>query len=243
MVMMSKKVALVVGGAKGIGFAIAQRLAAEGAHVFLTGRNSAEVEASATSIGGNAVGIVMDAGDKDGLARAVAEVNQAHGRLDALVLNAGIAEPAPLANFTAEYFDRQFSVNVRGHLFGLQAALPLMGKDSSVVVVGSAASTKGVPGFSAYAATKAALRSLVRTWTAELAALGIRVNIVSPAMTETAMYESIPEEIRTAVIATIPLGRAARPEEVAAAAVFLLSEEASFIAGVELHVDGGSTQV
>ncbi|SFU54760.1 NAD(P)-dependent dehydrogenase, short-chain alcohol dehydrogenase family [Methylobacterium sp. 174MFSha1.1] len=243
MARMVDKVALVVGGAKGIGLAVAERLAIEGASVVLTGRHADEVEAAAARIGRGARGLVADAARREDLQRVVAIVRETHGRIDALVLNAGISEPATLRDGTPEHFDRHFAVNVRGAVFGLQAALGAMGRGASVVLMGSIADAAGITPYGTYAATKAALRSYARTWTAELAPQGIRVNVVAPGPTDTAMMASVPEEGRAALIAPIPLGRMARPEEVAAATLFLLSDEASFVAGAELCVDGGMRQV
>ncbi|RUP21351.1 SDR family oxidoreductase [Methylobacterium sp.] len=243
MARMVDKVALVVGGAKGIGLAVAERLAIEGASVVFTGRRTDEVEAAAARIGKGARGLVADAARQEDLHRVVATVRETHGRIDALVLNAGISEPATLRNGTPEHFDRHFAVNVRGAVFGLQAALGVMGQGGSVVLMGSIADAAGITPYGTYCATKAALRSYARTWTAELAPQGIRVNVVAPGPTDTAMMASVPEEGRARLIAPIPLGRMARPEEVAAATLFLLSDEASFVAGAELCVDGGMRQV
>ncbi|KZB99858.1 Cyclopentanol dehydrogenase [Methylobacterium radiotolerans] len=243
MARMVDKVALVVGGAKGIGLAVAERLAIEGASVVFTGRRADEVEAAAARIGKRARGLVADAALQEDLHRVVATVRETHGRIDALVLNAGISEPATLRDGTPEHFDRHFAVNVRGAVFGLQAALGVMGQGGSVVLMGSIADAAGITPYGTYCATKAALRSYARTWTAELAPQGIRVNVVAPGPTDTAMMASVPEEGRARLIAPIPLGRMARPEEVAAATLFLLSDEASFVAGAELCVDGGMRQV
>ena len=240
---MKNKVALVVGGAKGIGLAIAKRLAEEGAVVFLTGRNAGEVDAAAATIGHDARGLVADAGVPAEVENAVAAVQQDYGRIDALVLNAGKSEAASLAGETIDHFDSHFAVNVRSPVFGLQAALPLLVEGASVVLVGSIAGSAGVANFGTYAASKAALRSYARSWTAELAPRGIRVNVVSPGPTDTAMFEAVPDEVKAAIISQIPMGRMAHPHEVAAAALFLLSDEASFVAGVELCVDGGAKQI
>ncbi|WP_217644156.1 SDR family NAD(P)-dependent oxidoreductase [Sphingomonas sp. NFR04] len=240
---MKNKVALVVGGAKGIGLATARALAEEGASVILTGRREAEVLAAAEAIGASAQGVVADAASQADLAQVVGDVHRRHGRIDALVLNAGLSEPATIAEETAEHFDRHFAVNVRGALFGIQAALPVLHDGASVVLIGSIADTMGVTPFSTYAATKAALRSYARSWAAELAPRSIRVNVVAPGPTDTDMMAAVSDEMRQMLIAPIPMGRMARAEEVAAAAVFLLSDAASFVTGAELCVDGGMRQV
>ena len=243
MARVENRTALVIGGAKGIGLAIAERLSREGATVFLTGRRADEVETAARQVGGGACGLVADASDPKHLAQVIATVTEAQGRLDLLVLNAGLSEPATIADQTGEHFDRHFAVNVRGMVFGLQAALPAMGDGASVVLMGSIADAAGIPAYGTYAATKAAVRSYARTWAAELAPRGIRVNVVAPGPTDTDMMAAVPEDVRAALIAPIPMGRMARADEVASATLFLLSDDASFITGAELCVDGGMRQV
>lgn len=243
MARMSNKVALVVGGAKGIGLAIAERLSAEGAKVFITSRRVEDAEKAARAIGHDAVGIAADASAPQDMVEAADTVRKACGRIDALVLNAGLSEPAEIKDITPEHFDRHFDVNVRGMVFGLQAALPAMTGGGSVVLVGSIADSAGYATYGTYAATKAAVRSYARTWTAELAQKGIRVNVVAPGPTDTEMMAAVPQDMRAALVAPIPMGRMAKPSEVAAATLFLLSEEASYIAGAELCVDGGLRQV
>ncbi|MGA1803961.1 SDR family NAD(P)-dependent oxidoreductase [Rhizobium sp. HT1-10] len=240
---MSNKVALVVGGAKGIGLAIAERLSAEGANVFITSRRGEDADKAAEGIGHGTVGITADASSPEDMVAVVEQVRKAYGRIDALVLNAGISEPSQIAEITPEHFDRHFDVNVRGMVFGLQAALPAMTAGGSVVLVGSVAGSAGYAAYGTYAATKAAIRSYARTWTAELAPKGIRVNVVAPGPTDTDMMAAVGEDTRAAIVAPIPMGRMARPSEVAAAALFLLSDDASYIAGAELCVDGGLRQV
>lgn len=243
MAKMTDKVVLVIGGASGIGAAIAGRLAAEGAAVFLTGRRLADVEQAANKTSHGARAIVADASDPADIERAVATAAGEHGRIDALVFNAAIAEPEDLLSSTPDLFDRHFALNVRGPLLAMRAAVPHMRPGSAAVVVGSTASEMANPPYGTYAATKAALRSYVRTWTAELAPRGIRVNVLSPGPTETAILADVSDDVRTIILSRVPLGRLARPEEIASAALFLASDESSYMAGSDLQVDGGMAQV
>jgi NAD(P)-dependent dehydrogenase (short-subunit alcohol dehydrogenase family) len=237
------KVALVIGGASGIGLAIAQRFAAEGAHVYFTGRRQPDLDASLATVGPRSHALLADAGRPADVKAVVEELRTRAGRIDVLVVNAGFSEPSGIEDVTEDHFDRIVGVNVRALLFAVQSALPLMGRGATVVLIGSIAGSLGTEGYSVYGASKAAVRALARTWTTELAPRGIRVNVVSPGPTATAMFDSVTEAVRAELASTIPLGRLGRPEEVAAAALFLASDESSFIAGAELCVDGGLSQV
>lgn len=243
MAQMTGKVALVIGGASGIGEAIADRLASAGASVFLTGRRLAEVEAAAQKIGQGARGIVADASVPSDIENAVETLLSVHGRIDTLVYNAAVSDPADLASSSPDMFDRHFALNVRGPLLAMKAAVPHMPSGSAAVMVGSTASQMAVPYYGTYAATKAALRSYVRTWTAELAPRGIRVNVLSPGPTDTAKMADLTDDVRSAILSRVPLGRPARPEEIAGAALFLVSDESAYMAGSDLHIDGGMAQV
>ena len=243
MARMTDKVALVIGGASGIGEAIVQRLATEGASVFLTGRRQAEVDGAASRIEHNVRGIVADASNPADIERAVVDVVADHGRIDALVFNAAVSEPADLLSSTADLFDRHFALNVRGPLLAMRAAVPHMPPGSSAVLIGSTASEMAVPYYGTYAATKAALRSYVRTWTAELAPLGVRVNVLSPGPTDTPKMADVTDDIKASILARVPVGRLARPEEIAGAALFLVSDESAYMHGSDLHIDGGMSQI
>jgi NAD(P)-dependent dehydrogenase (short-subunit alcohol dehydrogenase family) len=237
------KVALVIGGSSGIGLATAQRFTAEGADVYFTGRRQADLDAALSRVGPQATAILADAGKLEDLRTVVDTLRNRAGRIDTVVVNAGFSESSGIGEITEDHFDRIIGVNVRALLFAVQLALPLMDRGATIVLIGSIAGTLGTEGYSVYGASKAAVRALARTWTTELAPRGIRVNVVSPGPTATAMFDSVPEEVRSHLAATIPLGRLGRPEEVAAAALFLASDESSFIAGAELCVDGGLSQV
>jgi NAD(P)-dependent dehydrogenase (short-subunit alcohol dehydrogenase family) len=240
---MKDKVTLVIGGASGIGEAIVKRFAAEGAAVFLTGRRKEEIDAVAGKIGNGVRGIVADASAPADIDLAVATVVAEHGRINTLVFNAAVSDGADLLSSTADFFDRHFAVNVRGPLLAMRAATPHMPAGSSAIMVGSTGSQMAVPHYGTYAATKAALRSYVRTWTVELAPRGIRVNVLSPGPTNTTKFADVPDDFRAAILTRVPLGRLAEPSEIAGAALFLASDESSYMAGSDLHIDGGMAQI
>ncbi|WP_437674078.1 SDR family NAD(P)-dependent oxidoreductase [Sorangium sp. So ce131] len=242
------KVAVITGGSSGIGLAVARRFVEEGAYVFITGRRQGELDKARAQIGENVTtvqGDVTDAGDLD---RLFAAVRSEKGAIDVLVTNAGLVESAPFVEATPEHFDRIFDLNVRGTFFTVQKALPLLADGGSVVLVSSAAGYKGFPGYSVYSASKAAVRSFARTWTAELKGRGIRVNSLSagpidtPALVQASSKEDA-DRLRQLYGASIPLGRIGRPEEVASAALFLASSESSYSSGIDLMVDGGIAQL
>jgi NAD(P)-dependent dehydrogenase (short-subunit alcohol dehydrogenase family) len=243
------KVALVTGGNSGIGLATAKRFAAEGARVFVTARREVELDAAVAAIGGSAVGIRSDISKLDDLDRLFHRIREAAGKLDILFANAGGGEFVPLPAISEEHYERTFATNVKGTLFTVQKALPLMASGASIILTGSTAASTGTPAFSVYAASKAAIRSFARNWILDLKGTGIRVNVLAPGSTSTpgwhglAPSEEINREMIASVEALTPLGRLADPDEVAAAALFLGSDESSFVTGIELFVDGGIAQV
>jgi NAD(P)-dependent dehydrogenase (short-subunit alcohol dehydrogenase family) len=241
------KIALVTGGSTGIGLATAQRFVAEGAYVYITGRRQPELDAAVKTIGSNVTAVKADASILADLDRLYAQIKQEKGRVDVVFANAGGGEFAPLGQITEEHFDKTFNTNVKGLLFTVQKALPLLPDGGSVILNASIVSIKGMPAFSVYSATKAAVRSFARGWTNDLKERKIRVNVISPGPIETPAIDKIAGENRDGFLAQmaagVPLGRVGQPDEIAKAAVFLASDDASYIAGVELFVDGGFAQV
>jgi NAD(P)-dependent dehydrogenase (short-subunit alcohol dehydrogenase family) len=242
---LNDRIALVIGGGSGIGAAVSQRFAAEGARVYATSRKPIDgLDAVAPNDGAGRIhALLADAGNLADLKRVFETVRDAEGRIDVLVLNAGIAEFAMLGDISEDLYDRIFGLNVRSLLFAAQGGIDLMQPGGSIVLVGSIADTIGTKGYGVYGASKAAVRSFARTWANELAPKGIRVNVVSPGPTDTAMMGAVTDEVRAALTSLIPLGRLGRPDEAAAAALFLASDESSYTTGAELCVDGGAAQV
>jgi NAD(P)-dependent dehydrogenase (short-subunit alcohol dehydrogenase family) len=236
------KVAVITGGASGIGLATAKLFVEEGAYVFITGRRQKELDEAVQAIGNHVTGVQGDVAKLADLDRLY-EVVKTKGRIDIVFANAGVAELAPLGNITEQHFDRLFNINVKGTLFTVQKALPLMNDGGSIILNGSVASVKGTSAFGVYGATKAALRSFVRTWTVDLKGRHIRSNVVSPGPTDTAAIDGLPEDAIARIVSTIPMGRMGEPAEIARAALFLASDDSSFVAGIELFVDGGRGQI
>ncbi|MDM0090508.1 MULTISPECIES: SDR family oxidoreductase [unclassified Variovorax] len=243
------KTAVISGGTGGIGLAIAQRFAAEGAHVVIFGRRQAQLDEAAARIGRNVTAIQADAAKLEDLERVASVVKVQRGVVDVIVSNAALVEQVPLEAVTPEHFDRTFDLNARAPVFLVQKLLPLMTGGGSIILVASAMHLMGIPGHTTYAATKAALRSYARTWAAEFKDRGIRVNTLSPGVTDTPMLDSqatSPAE-REALVAMylrmIPYGRLAQPEEMANAALFLASDQSSYMTGADLMNDGGVGQV
>ena len=238
------KEAVITGGTSGNGLATPKRFVKEGAHVFITGRRQAELDKAVALIGKNVTAVQGDVSKLEDLDRLYEIVRKEKGRIDIVFANAGVVDPVSLADSTPDTYDEHFNLNARGVYFTVQKALPLLADNASIILSGSAAWQMGVPGFGAYSATKAALVSFVRTWTAELASRGIRANVISPGPTETPMVhvgakgsdEGTSEYFRK----MIPMGRLGTAEELASAAVFLASNESSFITGIDLPVDGGT---
>lgn len=237
------KVAVITGGSSGMGLATARRYVAEGAYVFITGRRQAELDAAVKAIGSNVTGVRGDVANLADLDRLYETVKAQKGHIDILFANAGVGEFLPLGAITPEHFDQTFGVNVRGTLFTVQKALPLFRDGGSIILTGSIASVKGIPAFGVYSATKAAIRSFVRTWTLELKDRKIRANVISPGTIDTPILAPLPKEAIAQIVAGVPMGRMGESDEIAGVAVFLASDDSSFITGIELFVDGGAAQI
>jgi NAD(P)-dependent dehydrogenase (short-subunit alcohol dehydrogenase family) len=238
------KVAVVTGGSSGIGLGIAEHFAQEGARVFVTGRHQTELDKAVTAIGDNAAAVQGDTTNLAELDRIYATVEAQAGHIDVLAANAGVYEFAALGEITEEHFDRTFNTNVRGLLFAVQKALPLLTKGSSVILTGSMVSIKGFPSCSVYNASKAAIRSFARGWIVDLKGRDIRVNVLSPGYTATpGLSHFMTDEQKAEAIASVPLGRIGTPDDLGKAAVFLASDDSAYVNGIELFVDGGAAQI
>ncbi|MFD5826131.1 SDR family NAD(P)-dependent oxidoreductase [Lentzea sp. NPDC060358] len=247
---LADKVALVTGGGAGLGLAIAERFAAEGAHVYITGRRKDVLDDAAASITGRVTPVVADSTSTEELAALAETIRTGGGRLDVLVANAGMIERADFGEVSEDHFDRTFGINARGTMFTVQALLPLVPATGSIILVGSVQGFKGLTGSTTYSAAKAAVRSYARVWAAEFGGRGPRVNVLTPGPFDTAIIDGQaeyfgqdPAALRAQMATHVPLGRLGRPEELAGAALFLASDDSSFMTGAELCVDGGMAQV
>jgi NAD(P)-dependent dehydrogenase (short-subunit alcohol dehydrogenase family) len=243
MARLKDKVAVITGATSGMALATAKLFVEEGAYVFVTGRRQKQLNDAVRAIGRNVTGVRGDASSLADLDRLYETVKREKGRIDVLFASAGTGELAPIGEVTEEHFDRIFGLNVRGTLFTVQKALPLFSDGGSIIMNGSIAGVKGFPSFGVYSASKAALRSFARTWTVDLKARNIRVNVLSPGTIDTAILEGLPRESVDAFVSLIPRGTIGRPEEIATAALFLASSDSSFVTGSELSVDGGVAQI
>jgi len=236
------KVAVITGGTTGIGLAAAKLFVKEGAYVFINGRRQKELDEAVKAIGGNVSGVQGDVAKLADLDRLYETVKE-KGRIDIVFANAGVGEFAPLEKITEEHFDKLFDINVKGTLFTVQKALPLLNDGGSIILTGSIAGIKGTPAFGVYGASKAAIRCFVRAWTMELKDRRIRSNVLSPGPTDTPILDELPQDAIARIVSTIPMGRMGEPEEIAKAALFLASDDSSFVTGIELFVDGGRAQI
>ena len=236
------KVAVITGGTTGIGFASAKLFAKEGAYVFITGRRQKELDEAVKAIGTNVTGVQGDVAKLSDLDRLYETIGK-KGRLDIVFANAGFAEFSPLDKITEQHFDGLFNTNVKGALFTVQKSLPLLNDGGSIILTGSVAGSKGTAAFGTYGATKAAVRNFARAWTMELKDRRIRANVLSPGPTDTPAVGPLPPDAIARILSTIPMGRFGEADEIAKAALFLASDDSSFVTGIELFVDGGRAQV
>ena len=237
------KVAVITGATAGIGLAAAELFVKEGAHVFITGRRQKELDAAVRAIGHGVTGVQGDVANLSDLDRLYETVQATGRRIDIVFANAGFGEFRALGEITEEHFDKLFDINVKGTLFTVQKALPLLNAGASIILTGSVASIKGTPAFWVYGATKAAIRNFVRGWTVELKDRGVRANVLSPGPTDTPLVARQSPDAIARIVSTVPIGRMGTSEEIAKAALFLASDDSSFVAGIELFVDGGRGQI
>lgn len=242
------KIALVTGGNSGIGFAIAKQFIQEGASVIITARRKTQLDEAVKELGEKATAFVADVSKPEELSKLYESIQDKFGTLDIIVANAGTGDFQPLGEITEESYYKTFDTNVKGVVFTVQKALPMLSPSASIIITGSTVSVSGTPAFSIYSASKSAVRNLVRSWVIDLKGSGIRINVLSPGVTETPGVLGLAEpgkeeELLTSFASQVPLGRAAKPKEMATVAVFLASDDASYVNGVELFVDGGMVQV
>ncbi|WP_288883000.1 SDR family NAD(P)-dependent oxidoreductase [Pedobacter panaciterrae] len=241
---LENKVAVITGATSGMALATAKLFVEEGAYVYITGRRQEQLDAAVKHIGKNVTGVRADSGSLDDLDRLYEIVKKEKGHIDVLYASSGVGHfGIGIDAITPEEYDRVFDINVKGTIFTVQKALPLLSEGASIIMTGSIASVKGFPGMGIYSASKAAIRSLARTWTLDLQARKIRVNVLSPGSIDTATFDGVPQEIRDSFTEKIPMGRFGTSEEIASTALFLASSDSTFITGIELFVDGGTAQI
>lgn len=240
---LQNKVAVITGATSGMGLATARLFVEKGAYVFITGRRQEELDKAVKTIGRNVTGILCNSGSLSDLDHLFENVKMEKGHIYVLYVNAGAAEFVPIGQITEEHFDMQFNVNAKGTLFTVQKALPLFNDYGSIILTGSISSMKGAPNTSVYSASKATLVEFAKCWTSDLKSRSIRVNVIHPGPIDTALFAQLPEDQQAALIRAVPLGRVGLPREIATTALFLASEDSSFITGISISVDGGSAQV
>jgi NAD(P)-dependent dehydrogenase (short-subunit alcohol dehydrogenase family) len=241
---LENKVAVITGATSGMALATAKLFVKEGAYVFITGRRQELLDAAVKEIGDNVTGVRADSGNLDDLDRLYEIVKKEKGRIDVLYASAGVGDfGVPIDAVTEAVYEKTFDVNVKGTIFTVQKALPLLSEGASIIMTGSIAGVKALPGMGVYSASKAAIRSLARTWTLELQPRKIRINVLSPGSIDTATFDGVPQEVRDALTQNIPMGRFGTSEEIAAPALFLASSDSSYITGIDLFVDGGMAQI
>lgn len=240
---LANKVAVITGGSSGIGLATAKKFVEEGAYVFITGRRQSELDKAVKEIGSNVTAVKGDVTKLEDIENLYKVVKETHNHIDILFANAGVGSFFPLGSITTENYEDTFNLNVKGVLFTVQNGLPLLKDNGSIILTGSISGSKAFYGMSLYGAAKAAVRSFARNWTAELKERGIRVNVVSPGPIKSPPFESAPQEGKDMFVSQVPMGRAGETEEIASVALFLASDDSSYVTGVELFADGGLAQV